>query len=79
MQSLTIKHNYELRDYNFRSSLRSSGLLRKRRQGDYEHPSWPSYFEARKVFIEGVDVTQLFVDYIGFDEVEEQVMEKYYS
>lgn len=59
--------------------LEVQGFYEKGEQGDYEHPSWPSYFEARKVFIEGVDVTQLFVDYIGFDEVEEQVMEKYYS
>ena len=59
--------------------LEVQGFYEKGEQGDYDPPSWPSYFEARKVFIEGVDVTQLFVDYIGFDEVEEQVMEKYYS
>lgn len=59
--------------------LEVQGIYEQGEQGDYDHPSFPSYFEATKVSIEGVDVTQLFIDYIGLDEVEEQVMEKYYS
>lgn len=59
--------------------LEVQGFYEEGEKGDYELPSWPSYFEATKVSIEGVDVTQLFIDYIGLDEVEEQVMEKYYS
>jgi|14BtaG_2_1085337.scaffolds.fasta_scaffold26067_2 hypothetical protein len=45
-------------------------------EGDYEHPSYADYFELSKMFMQGVDVTDLLCDRI--DEIEEAVIDKYY-
>lgn len=60
-------------------TLEVTGYYDSGEEGNHFVQGSPAYFEAEEVKVDGVDLTQLFTDYIGLDEVENTVMEEHYS